>query len=420
MFQQHGAALLITAAITVWLTACGGDSGNNSGNVASLQPLTSERNSSDVDQAATSIYQPALATSPYRPVIAECLDESLHDRVCTFGELPLIGYLHQQPDVNTILHHTVVSHPWMATRFREVLQQMPRDMLLLFRGVTGVVIGADIRPSHFNEVTAAIYLDPIDLWRTEAERATISKTPDARDAFGKELAFFDLADYVKDNDYAWDYDIPPGQSQRELNDIVYAMAPLLFHELAHANDFFPQHTHHLYTPDRYAFQAVDENEALGIYNFLDQRTPPQSEMLTALARAIYTGRTATDEQRQITALQAAEAFEQDNANDLYNYTSEFEDSAMLFEEVMTYYHFGLERVVSFVDNPGANAECEDYRIQWGQFNRAGTPRVAARARLVIEQIMNIDDASDYTAAVPAPRAIQTDVDLCDFPFLPAQ
>ena len=68
----------------------------------------------------------------------------------------------------------------MAVRMREVLTQMPPELLLIMRGVTAIVISYDIRPSFYWQGTGAIYIDPERLWLTTAEQSTIDQTPDYR------------------------------------------------------------------------------------------------------------------------------------------------------------------------------------------------------------------------------------------------
>ena len=77
-------------------------------------------------------------------------------------------------------------------RFREILERMPNELLLLTRGLTGVVISYDIRPSFYTTQTGAMYLDPDGMWLTEEERAVIDETPDFRGEFAKKLDFIML------------------------------------------------------------------------------------------------------------------------------------------------------------------------------------------------------------------------------------
>ena len=91
------------------------------------------------------------------------------------------------PDIEDILNRTLVSHQWMK-RFEQYLRDsvVGQDMLNLLRGVTAVVISAEVRPSFYWAVTGAIYLDA-DNWLTPVERDTLNEAPDYRAGFGAEL-----------------------------------------------------------------------------------------------------------------------------------------------------------------------------------------------------------------------------------------
>ena len=88
-------------------------------------------------------------------------------------------------------------------------------------------------------VTGAIYLDPDDLWLTPSQRDTINEAPDYRSNFGDDLNFVMPWRYVKDNQYA-SLGVPiTVRADRTLAQINPDLAFLLYHEPAHANDFFP-------------------------------------------------------------------------------------------------------------------------------------------------------------------------------------
>mgnify|MGYP003553648092 FL=1 len=146
-------------AVVSVLTGCGGGGGGSSAanfgdNIST--PVT--------NTPTDGVLRPSVANSVYSADIVNCVKIVNDDPVtsCKLSVLPFIGQHNNLPTKADILAKTVVSHPWMTTRFSQVLDQMPKDIFLLFRGVTAVVIAADIRPSHYRSDTGAIYLDPAD------------------------------------------------------------------------------------------------------------------------------------------------------------------------------------------------------------------------------------------------------------------
>lgn len=396
-----------TLAILLATTACGGG-GNDGANHDDTPKKTI------IKPLADGVFRPASSDALYKDVLVPCITIDEIADACRISRLPFIGQETATPTKADILARTIVSHPWMATRFGQLLDEMPNDVLKMFRGVTGIAIGADIRPSYYWAGSGAIYLDPADLWLTAAERSTISKAPDYRGEFSRDLAFTVLWRYVQGNDYAWDYyALNSTVSSRPLSAIVKPMAALLFHELAHANDFIP--------PARLAVinrqntpidQAIDFEED-NISVDLIARAPLNSQMLYGLAEVRYHGVTATPEQRQLTAQTVGLEFEIDGANDDYAYASLFEDTAMLFEEVMMKYHFNVDREIAFTDAPFTeNASCDANVVRWGQRNRIGNPTVTARAEIVVQQLLDSADTSAYFANIPPPRNMVDGMDWC--------
>jgi hypothetical protein len=395
--------------ITV-LTACGGGGGggSSSSNFGS--------NISATVTVADGTFRPADTYSPYKSTIVNCV-KIVNDNpvsACKLSVLPFIGQTASAPTKADILAQTVVSHPWMAVRFEQLLDQMPNDIFLLFRGVTAVVIGADIRPSHYRSDTGAIYLDPADLWLNASERATISKTEDYRSGFSNGLAFRTLWRYVQGNNYAYSYyPLDGAVSTRTINDIVRPMADLLFHELAHANDFMPPAYVAQVNPQVTPSDAIAAIASARISTGLTAQIPLNSSLQFNLADVMFLGATATAAQKALTAEQVGLDFAIDGASDSYNYASQFEDTAMLFEEVMMKYHYNVDRELAFTDAPPATgATCANYVIHWGVRNRIGQPLVKSRAQIIVQRLLGVNNTSAYFAALPAPRAMINGVDWC--------
>ena len=397
-------------SIVTVLAACGGGGGGASNFGDRLATTVTDNTPTD------GVFRPAVADSTYSSAIVNCINVVNDKPVsnCKLSTLPFIGQKTSAPTKADILAQTVVSHPWMATRFSQLLDQMPNDMFLLFRGVTAVVIAGDIRPSHYRSDTGAIYLDPANLWLSLEERATISKKEDFRAGFSNGLAFRSMWRYVQGSSYAYDYYPLDGAiSSRAIGDVVRPMAALLFHELAHANDFMPPAFVAQVNPQLTASDAVGNLQSSFISTGLKLQSPLNSQMQYDLGRIMYRGFTATENQKNLTAEQVGLDFSIDGASDSYNYSSQYEDVAMLFEEVMMKRHFNIDRELAFTDAPPATgATCANYVVRWGVRNRIGNPVVKSRAQLIVNKILGVTDTSVYFAGLPTPRSMTNGVDWC--------
>ncbi|NRA41122.1 MAG: hypothetical protein HRU21_02305, partial [Pseudomonadales bacterium] len=326
---------------------------------------------------------------------------SLALRLCSLEELNFIAADSNSPTVDEIMQRVVVSDPWMADNFRAALQLMPDDMRNLFASVTGVKIDRDIRPAFFTTGTGGIYLDPEYLWVTQEQRRSISDEPDFRAGFGSQLQFVSFARYVKDGQLAW----RSGNTDRDLSDVVLSLSALLFHELAHARDAFPvsaiNTAEPFQTPPQLAQTVLTTTEIQGLTN------PLTSVAMFNLAKVLFEGQSA-----EIYAIAAnnilADEFERDGANDEYNYREYvvnnrslfFEDTAMLFEEVMMKIHYDIDREIVFASSVSAPiVSCGDIEIFWSDVNRAFSPTVIDRAEFVVEQLL---PDQDYTAVFDQP------------------
>ena len=109
----------------------------------------------------------------------------------------------------------------------------------------------------------------------------------------------------------------------------------------------------------------------------------------------------------------AAEFQLDVANDFYSYSSSREDLAMLFEEVMMYYSYGLDRDVAVTDLPANLEFCSQLRVAWGQRNRVAQSNILPRATLILEAVL-----PEFAAAVTlqlddvVPTQMRVDEDFC--------
>lgn len=385
-----------------FLSSCGGSSGGGS--------------SSDdiVSFADSDSLVAADANSTYADVLVTCLAPEDDSSSCVLDGLPLIAQKGSPVTIDAVMEQTLVSHDWMAERFQEALAVLPDDLLQLFGATTGVVIAADIRPSFYTTQTGAINLDAAYFWLTNEEKAVIDQEDDFRSSFGDDLQFITLARYVQGDDYAWESYALDGDEERTLNDIIEPLAALLFHELAHANDFFPRsEISSLNTSNSVSVEA-SRFSSERISNDLVNFSPLESDLLTDLAGVLFLGDTATAELIAVSADEAGMEFAADVASDDYAYTNQYEDLAMLFEEIMMKYHFDIDRDIAYTDRPEDDSLfCVDYPVRWGQRGRIGDPSVLARTSYMLQRLLNQNDVSEYTSGLAMPVAMNAGDDWCE-------
>jgi len=174
-------------------------------------------------------------SSPYASVLKDCIVPE--EEPCTLDTLPFIGQENLQPTIVDIMDRVLVTHDWMGERFEQILVAMPPETLDLFVPVTAIIIGSEVRPSNYWAAYGRIALDPASLWLSNSEKTTISKQEDFRTNLGSEIKYRSRTTSTIGGKYAWSYFSLSGDKERTLRDIRYPMARLLFHELAHANDF---------------------------------------------------------------------------------------------------------------------------------------------------------------------------------------
>ncbi len=374
------------ALLALLLSACGGGSG--SGDTGLPQPL------GDIAQPV----QPAVADAPYAKVLGDCAFNPSRSTSCQLSTLPFLGQEHASVTVEQIMERVAVTHPWMATRFREALQVQPVELLQMMRSTTAIIIGSKVRPSFYFSMTGAIYLDPDRLWLTQAEHDTVDKTPDARINFGKDLQFRSIWRYVRDNDYAYPYFPPDYRGSRTLEDTRLALGRLLAHELAHAGDFSPPSGLATLSRNQTAEAAIDAQSSQWISERLKQGAPLRSPVWPALAQVLFADRTPTAEQKSYSPAQAGDLLEPDRAADAYGYFTQFEDVAMLTEEILSYCFYGIQRDLATSNRPASG----DFTVGWGMRGRIAEPQVLQAARFVVKELLPGVSFESCYASLPAP------------------
>ncbi|TWX72522.1 hypothetical protein [Colwellia sp. C1TZA3] len=334
---------------------------------------------------------PFNANSPYADVLVDCVYSNRIDfrTSCRLNELPLIAQDTTTPTIDDIMDRVVVSHQWMGQRFKEFLQNSDQqgDFKNLLRATTAIVISYDIRPSYYWVVTGAIHLDPENIWLTPDERDTINQAPDFRASFGDELNFVMPWRYVKNNNYASFYYPINLRLTRDASEGVFDLASLMYHELAHANDFFAKSTWASLDRNDRILDAADKIlKSTGIQSdLLSTSLPLNGTQMYRLAQVRYQGETATSSEKNYNPSDVTGFFSPEHAPQFYNYTSKREDYAMLFDGFMMKARYDIDRDVAITSQP-QNAG-EQYIVTWGQRGRIGDTNIKARVDYVTRRIL---------------------------------
>ena len=126
---------------------------------------------------------------------------------------------------------------------------------------------------------------------------------------------------------------------RDVSDVEAALSYLLYHELAHANDFFDYTEWQQLSNSASPLSSYDDSfHFYGVNNFI------ASYVVTTpcFGRSSIRRCNRFKRKRNYTALQVANWFEDDGAVAFYSYFTEREDLAMLFERFMMLYRLQAE------------------------------------------------------------------------------
>ncbi len=373
-----------------FVASCGGRSGSH--NAENHQPR--------VDRA----YK---VDSPYSEYLNTCVFSVGSDVSCSVPAIPMMGMEHEVVTVPDIMNRVGVSHEWMGDRLEEVLDSLPSEALQLFKPLTAIFITSEIRPAYFDYRRSEMYFDPIYLWQSLSEKQTISQEEDYRSVFGDMLDFKIVRRYVIDGEPA--YLNPPLDSNetREFEDMVLSAIRVIFHELAHANDFFPPPI----TPvdlDELEFFIPPLIIQDLISSDLMEAYPLDNEGLNDLAGVMFLGNDPTLEQIEFSSEEVGDIFGLSGALDLYSFSTMVEDTAMLFEASLMKFYFDADYDVAFTSIPQNIDSCSDYQIGWGQRNRLADENVRRRAEFISEALLPDIDFGDFFDLLEAPIILSGD------------
>jgi len=435
LFARRSLGVLAIAPFLLVLSACdsrdgmslggggGGDAPDGASPPATPPPSQPTTDSQDGTLSRNDVRDVTAAyafraASPYASVLAGCalIERETIDDACPLRTLPFVGQETATPTVDDVMDRVLVTHDWMGERFEQLLRSRQAELLPLFGSVTSVLIGSTVRPSFYWTVTGGIRLDPAGLWLSTEEKRTISIADDPRSEFRAKLAFRNFWTRQRDGDRASPFFSLEDDSERDLADIEISMMALLFHELAHANDFLPPGSRDSLDADLQPRFALDAIERDWLSPMLDTELPLNSDLLRRLAQVRFTNTEAVGDEATVSAITAGGEFAADGASFFYNYSTIREDFANQFETLMMKRLFDVDVAFAFVDQPTDpdNATCDDYIVGWGVRNRLGDPTVAARARIAYEAIYPSDPELDafIAAQMNTEAAMTPGIDWC--------
>lgn len=325
------------------------------------------------------------SNSPYSSALESCVYNNTVERSCTFNQLPLLGQQANLPSVEDVMNRVLVSHSWMGDRFQEFLENSAtgEDMRKLLRATTAIVISYEVRPSFYWTATGAIYLDAANFWVTPQERDTLNASPDFRSNFGSDLTFLIPWRYIKDNQSFIRRDIYPRTERltKSFSDMEASVSWLMYHELGHANDFFPPQSWSQVQASDSPLTYANENEANS--TAFSNANPLDSQEMKDLGQVSFFGELATAEQRSYSPDTITSFFEPDRAPAYYSYSTIREDYATLFERFMMLYRLGAVADTAIVEQD----DDDQFPVAWGQRNRINDDSIKSRTAIVVEQIL---------------------------------
>ena len=340
------------------------------------------------------------ADGAWASVLARCgLAEGYEDS-CTLTELPFIAQATATPGVDDVMERVLVTHDWMGARFEEMLRTAPPNLLPLFAATTSITIGSTVRPSFYTPVTGGVRLDPDYLWRTVEEKATVSIDDDPRAPYQALLGFRDVRVGLVGDEPAFEYFPLDDASERTAEQARLPLMWLLYHELAHANDFLPPGDAGLLDPSLRPRDALGSISERWLSPQLQVQYPQYSTLLVRLADVRFGGDEPTATEAALAPDVVGAEFANDGGLDLYSYSTIQEDFAELFMAAMMKASFDVDTHVAFTAQSDTAATCA-LPVGWGERRRLGDAAVAARAGWAVERILGPDEA-------PAPAAVLAD------------
>ncbi len=405
-------SIVVTCCFSLLLVACsgGGSSGGDnesppqlpseSGPTVGVQTPSVQGEQVPPEQQRIIAIEDSRAyrtNSAYSAVLKECALAEF-DNPCLLAKLPYIGQASAAPTVEDIMQRVVVSHDWMGVRFEQMLRRLPADIIGLFSPVTSIVIGSDVRPSSFSPSRGRVRLDPRYLWMTVSEKRTISTAADFRSEFGASLQFVSRSRSMIGDEYAVAYWSLTDDSERPIDELDIPLARLLYHELAHANDYVQSDKVAGLALDQTPSQAVDllSDTRVSALLYDDVSLTAQTSLLYGLGAVRYFDDEPSEFHKSVLADTVGATMDNEGKTIFYAYSTIREDAATLFEASMIKFHYQVDTHVGFANKPAnyPDSFCNDYKVAWGVRNRIASPLVTPRAKFVTDRMLPRSTALD--------------------------
>jgi len=396
---KNARELVLGVSCSVLLAACGGSGGGSSGSgeVEVPEVFVQAIPASQQRVVPTEEARPFRPEGPHAAVLKDCaLADS--ENICTLAELPFIGQTDTALTLESVMERVVVSHDWMGVRFEQLMRRMPADLIDLFAPVTAIVIGSEIRPSFYSGARGIVGIDPVYLWMSVPEKQTIAVEQDFRTDFGPDLKFKAFWRLASGDNYATPFHSLLDDSVRDIDDLDISLARLLYHELAHANDFVQNENLDTLPLDIMPWEAAQLLESSTVWRALyaDEQLTAQTSLLYGLAAVRFNNATPTEFQSNVLADVVGSEMGNEGKSLFYGYSSTAEDVATLFAAAMMKFHYDVDYHVGLVNKlpDGVAGSCDDYKVEWGVRNRLASPLVVPRAKFVVDRIMQPSAALD--------------------------
>ena len=336
--------------------------------------------------------KPYNSNSPYLDKMQECIYADTVEKSCKINDLPLLGLSGEPITFQSILDRTLISHEFLGETFKQVLMKMNPDMLQLFGSVSAIVVSDKINPSFYYTNTGAIYLSGRYFWKNAEERKILTQVKDPRTGSALPLQFYFDWDYIKDGKSISSRANPNAQTYDEM---VLNVAHLLFHELTHANDYFPKSLYSNPNLDQTKSYHEVSYERFSKLELVSDKQPikTHSVKLKHIGQILYQGESANVADSALLAEEIVKEFKSDVASDSYAYSTRREDLAMQAEEALMLYYYQMPRYISVIKLPEANFVPPKnylYQIAWGEKSRVLEEKILPRAIFAVTNDLGVE------------------------------
>lgn len=322
----------------------------------------------------------AKSSSEYKTLLKCALDKE--GRSCTPAKVPLLSMKNREFTPDFILENTLVSHQFLADTFKEFLNSLEDQTLLkMFNAVSGIIISDQLASSFYYGLNGMIYLNANYFWKTQEEKAKLKyQRRDGRFEFDKRAKIGNSLDYVKENQrinpLKW-------KEERTLSDLSPNLKRLLYHELSHANDYFPATMHD--SIDTQKFYGELRKERLDNKEIVSQRIEVPSSFGTYEYAEFYVyGYLVNPDSYVFTREDFLNEFVSDNGMVFYSYVTTREHLAMIMQSYFMLFIEGYESCNSAFED---DREANKFEYFWFQKNRVLQPNILATAKDILEKML---------------------------------